>query len=195
MTVVNSPLAKLRVPAKTLDRIAPPSNGPCELCCAPAAPKLFAAARKVRSVLIGASRNLSRSSMRGMPWGSLAIHVSAGPETAAPIPTIVAITTRISRRATPDKVAGTTPEFPQPKTQEAMRKSDLREKNARLRQKINSVFEQHSELRDVTDEIALKQGTQVRLGTPFLERIQSNLQERARAIIERRPDLEHLFDD
>ena len=70
--------------------------------------------------------------------------------------------------ATPDKVAGTTPEFPEPKTQEAMRKSDLREKNARLRQKINSVFEQHSELRDVTDEIALKQGTQVRLGTPFL---------------------------
>ena len=76
-----------------------------------------------------------------------------------------------------------------------MRKSDLRQKNARLRQKINSVFEQHSELRDVTDEIALKRGTQVRLGTPFLERIQSNLQERARAIIERRPDLEHLFDD
>jgi hypothetical protein len=97
--------------------------------------------------------------------------------------------------ATPDKVAGTTPEMPQPETQEAMRKSDLRQKNARLRQKINSVLEQHSELRDVSDEVALKQGTRVRAGTPFLERIQSNLQERARAIIERRPDLEHLFDD
>ena len=95
--------------------------------------------------------------------------------------------------ATPDKVAGTTPELPQPETQEAMRKSELRQKNARLRQKINSVFEHHSELSDVTDEIALKQGILVRLGTPFLERIQSNL--RARAIIERRPDLEHLFDD
>ena len=76
-----------------------------------------------------------------------------------------------------------------------MRKSELRQKNARLRQKINSILEQHSELRDVTDEIALKQGARVRVGAPFLERIQSNLQERARAIIERRPDVEHLFDD
>ena len=75
------------------------------------------------------------------------------------------------------------------------KKSELRHKNTRLRQKINSILEQHPELRDVTDEMALKQGTRVRVGTPFLERIQSNLQERARAIIERRPDLEHLFDD
>jgi hypothetical protein len=60
---------------------------------------------------------------------------------------------------------------------------------------INSVLEQHPELRDVTDEIALKQGARVRVGTPFLERIEGNLQERARAIIERRPDLQHLFDD
>ena len=89
-------------------------------------------------------------------------------------------------------VAGTMPELPKP---EAMIKRDLRYKNARLRERINSVLEQHSELRDVTDEIALKQGTRVRVGTPFLERIQANLQERARAIIERRPDLEHLFDD
>ena len=96
--------------------------------------------------------------------------------------------------ATPDKVAGTTPESPQPETQEAMRKSELRYKNARLRQTINSVLEQHSELRDVT-EIAMKQGSPMRGGTPFLERIQANLQERARAIIERRPELEHLFDD
>ena len=96
---------------------------------------------------------------------------------------------------TPDKVAGTTPELLQPETQEATRKSELRHKNTRLRQKINSIVEQHPELRDVTDEMALKQGARVRVGTPFLERIQSNLQERARAIIERRPDLEHLFDD
>src|SRR3984957_20711598 len=39
MTVVNSPLAKRRVPEKTLDIIAPPSNGPGELRCEPAAPK------------------------------------------------------------------------------------------------------------------------------------------------------------
>jgi hypothetical protein len=93
--------------------------------------------------------------------------------------------------ATPDKVAGTTPEVPQ----EGAIRSELRHKNARLREKINSVLERHPELRDVMDEIALKQGTRVRIGTPFLERIQGNLQERARAIIEGRPDLEHLFDD
>jgi hypothetical protein len=34
-----------------------------------------------------------------MPSGSLAIHASAGPDTAAPSPTIVAITTSMSRRA------------------------------------------------------------------------------------------------
>ena len=36
MTVVASPAAKLRVPAKTLVRIAPPSKGPGELRCGPA---------------------------------------------------------------------------------------------------------------------------------------------------------------
>ena len=76
-----------------------------------------------------------------------------------------------------------------------MTEDELRQKNARLREKINQVLENHPELRDATDEIALHQGTQVQVGTPFLERIQRNLQERARAIIERRPDLEHLFDD
>jgi hypothetical protein len=96
--------------------------------------------------------------------------------------------------AAADKVAGTTHELPQPETPEAKGKDELRRKNVRLRQKINSVLEQHPELRDAADEIALKQGAQVRVGTPFLERIEANLQERARAIIERRPDLEHLFD-
>jgi hypothetical protein len=76
-----------------------------------------------------------------------------------------------------------------------MIKSELRHHNVRLREKINTILGQHPELRDVTDQIALKQGLQVGVGTPFLARIQANLQERARAIIERRPDLEHLFDD
>jgi hypothetical protein len=97
--------------------------------------------------------------------------------------------------ATPDKVAGVTPELPQPETQEATRKTELRRRNARLREKINSLLQRHPELRDVTDEIALKQATRGRVGTPFLHRIQANLQERARAIVERRPDLEHHFDD
>jgi hypothetical protein len=56
-------------------------------------------------------------------------------------------------------------------------------------------LEKHPELWDTTDEIALTQGLHVEVGTPFLERVRGKLQERARAIIERRPDLERLFDD
>ena len=35
----------------------------------------------------------------------------------------------------------------------------------------------------------------IQVGIPFLDRMHLNLQQRARAIIERRPDLERLFDD
>ena len=96
--------------------------------------------------------------------------------------------------ASPDKVAGATPAPAEPKTLEAMIKDELRHRNARLRRKINLVLEKHPELGDATDGLAIKQGLQVQVA-PFLERIQANLQERARAIIERRPDLEHLFED
>jgi hypothetical protein len=89
--------------------------------------------------------------------------------------------------ASPDKVAGTTPAPSEHET--------LRRENGRLRDKINEILENHPELRDATDEIALTQGLHVEVGTPFLERVQTKLQERARAMIERRPDLEHLFDD
>ena len=96
--------------------------------------------------------------------------------------------------ATSDVVAGTTiasgSEAP-----EVRAKDELRGRNARLREKINSVLEQHPELRDATEELALEQGLHVEAGTPFLERVNGKLQERARAIIERRPDLERLFDD
>jgi hypothetical protein len=71
----------------------------------------------------------------------------------------------------------------------------LLRKNARLREKITQILENHPELRDATDEIALKHGMDVQVGTSFLEPIQKNLQDRARAMIERRPDLEHLFDN
>jgi hypothetical protein len=76
-----------------------------------------------------------------------------------------------------------------------MTDDELRQKNARLREKISAVLNNHPELRDVSDQIALEQGMHVEVGVPFLERIQGKLQERARAIIERRPDLERLFDD
>jgi hypothetical protein len=71
----------------------------------------------------------------------------------------------------------------------------VRRENDRLRARIEHVLKQHPELRDVTDVIAFRQELYVQVGTPFLERIHGKLQERARAIIERRPDLEHHFDD
>jgi hypothetical protein len=97
--------------------------------------------------------------------------------------------------ASPDKVAGAVSETDPLENPEDMTKEELRRKNARLREKINLILEQHPELRDATDVIAVQQGSQVKVATPFLDRVQANLQERARAIIERRPDLEHLFDE
>jgi hypothetical protein len=96
--------------------------------------------------------------------------------------------------ATSDVVAGTTTASGS-EAPEVRAKDELRGKNARLREKINSVLEQHPELRDATEELALEQGLHVEAGTPFLERVNGKLEERARAIIERRPDLERLFDD
>jgi hypothetical protein len=96
--------------------------------------------------------------------------------------------------ATSDVVAGTTLAS-ESQTREGRTKDELRDRNARLREKINSALEQHPELRDATEELTLEQGLHVEVGTPFLERINGKLQERARAIIERRPDLERLFDD
>jgi hypothetical protein len=83
--------------------------------------------------------------------------------------------------AAADKVAGATLAPRQPET--------LRRKNARLREKFNKVLEKHPELREVTEGVALRQDLHVQKGTPFLERIQGKLQERARAIIEGRRDL------
>jgi hypothetical protein len=97
--------------------------------------------------------------------------------------------------ATPDKVSGTTPESDQLENPQDAIKHELRRRNARLREKITSILEQHPELRDATDETALRQDLHVQVAVPFLERIRANLEERARAIVERRPDLEHLFDD
>lgn len=94
--------------------------------------------------------------------------------------------------AAADEVAGTTPVLDEPREVDVA-KGELRRRNACLRDKINSVLEQHPELRDATEEMALQQDLHVEAGTPFLERINGKLQERARAIIERRPDLEHLF--
>jgi hypothetical protein len=96
--------------------------------------------------------------------------------------------------ATPDQVAGASPGSSSSLLSEESAEA-LRGKNARLREKISGILEHHPELRDSIDQIAFHQDLHVQLGSPFLERIQANLQERARAIIERRPDLEHLFEE
>lgn len=67
--------------------------------------------------------------------------------------------------ATPDKIAGATPEAPEPETPDAMIKDELRHRNARLREKINAVLERHPELRDAPDENALMQDLHVEVGT------------------------------
>jgi hypothetical protein len=96
--------------------------------------------------------------------------------------------------ATPDVVAGTTPAFKSERP-EFGATDELRAKNASLREKINTVLEQHPELRDATEDLTFQQDLHVEVGKPFLKRINGKLQDRARAIIERRPDLERLFDD
>ena len=60
-----------------------------------------------------------------------------------------------------------------------MTRNDLRRKNERLRDQIAQVVGKDPELRDVTEGIALRQDLHVEVGTPFLERTQGKLQERA----------------
>ena len=71
----------------------------------------------------------------------------------------------------------------------------LRQKNDRLRGEIDDVLRDDPELRNLLEEIAIKQGEEVQMGMPFLERVQADLQERARAIMELRPDLKQRFED
>ena len=75
-----------------------------------------------------------------------------------------------------------------------MTRNDLRRKNERLRDQIAQVVEKDPELRGVIEGIALRQDLHVEVGTPFLERTQGKLRERARATIERRPELDRYFD-
>jgi hypothetical protein len=76
-----------------------------------------------------------------------------------------------------------------------MIRDQLRRKNACLRDKIGQALEAHPALRDVTEGIALRQDLHVQVGTPFLERVYGKLKERARAIIQIHPELEHYFDE
>jgi hypothetical protein len=66
--------------------------------------------------------------------------------------------------------------------------ADLNHKNARLGETSNQLVESHPELEVVVRDVALNQPS-----NPTPEQMQANLQERARAIIEVRPDLERSF--
>ena len=63
-------------------------------------------------------------------------------------------------------------------------------KNRRLRGEITQLLEKHPELEAVVNDIVLKQPTNA-----SLEQVQDNLQERARAIIKAKPELEGYFED
>ena len=67
---------------------------------------------------------------------------------------------------------------------------DLPSKNARLRGKIEQLVESHPELEAVVNAVALRQPANASLG-----QVQANLQDRARAIIEAKPELESYFED
>ena len=67
--------------------------------------------------------------------------------------------------------------------------ADLNPTNAHLRAKINQLVENHPELEVIIRDIASKQPANA-----TAEQMRANLQERARAIIEARPDLEHGFE-
>jgi hypothetical protein len=67
---------------------------------------------------------------------------------------------------------------------------DLQHQNARLRAKIDQLVESHPELETVVNGVALKQPANA---SP--EQVEANLQERARAIIEAKPELEGVFGD
>jgi hypothetical protein len=67
---------------------------------------------------------------------------------------------------------------------------DLEGKNARLRAKIEGLVQSHPELETVVNDVAVKQSANA-----SLEQVQANLQERARAVIEAKPELESYFED
>jgi hypothetical protein len=75
-----------------------------------------------------------------------------------------------------------------------MTRNDLRRKNARLRDQIAQVVEKDPKLREVTEGMALRQDLHVEVGASFLERTHGKLQERAGAIVERRPETKANFD-
>jgi hypothetical protein len=70
-----------------------------------------------------------------------------------------------------------------------VKESDLKYRNARFGRKIDGALKTRPELEAVINSIALKEPANA-----SLEQVQANLQERARAIIEAKPELDGYFD-
>jgi len=70
-----------------------------------------------------------------------------------------------------------------------MTESDLQYRNARLRRKIDGALKNRPELKHAVNDVALR-----RPANAFLEQVQANLQKRARAIIQAKPELDGYFD-
>jgi hypothetical protein len=71
----------------------------------------------------------------------------------------------------------------------AVKENDLKYRNARLGRKIDGALKTRPELEPVVKGIALNQPA-----NPSQEQVQANLQERARAIIAAKPELDGYFD-
>ena len=70
-----------------------------------------------------------------------------------------------------------------------MKVDEMQNRNARLRRKIDGALKTRPELDPAVNGIALKQPANA-----SLEQVQANLQERARAIIAAKPELDGYFD-
>jgi hypothetical protein len=70
-----------------------------------------------------------------------------------------------------------------------VKENDTQYRNARLRRKIEGALKTRPELEPVIKGIALKQPVNA-----SLDQVQANLLERARAIIEAKPELDGYFD-
>jgi hypothetical protein len=76
-----------------------------------------------------------------------------------------------------------------------MTKDELRRKNDRLRDKIDQILEQHPELRDVTEVNCVQAGLACASRHSIPRTSTGQAARAARAIMDRRLELEHYFDE
>ena len=98
-TVVKKPLAKFRVPVNRFSKTVAPRSEMAPFGDGPVSPIFSTCCKNTCSVLMGARMKLNRSSSRGMPSGSFAAQVRAGPDMAVPKPMTIPKSARISSSA------------------------------------------------------------------------------------------------